>query len=244
MDSHQTPIAPPPPVETYESLATLVEHVMLRPDMSTDDIAEGCRTAVSFGVGAVLVRPCDVEVAVRWLAGTGVIVAATVNHPYGTSTTATKLYEGRELLRLGAKELDFVINSASLRSRQFQHVETELMQIVRSCHEDGAKLKVVLNNRFLATDLKIIATKISKRVEADFLSLDYIEQDVALIQPILKSAAELKCSGPVDHLDQILSVRAAGFSRIGVTSTHALLSEWKARLEALKAARENSSSPS
>jgi deoxyribose-phosphate aldolase len=218
------------PVETYEALADLIDHVMLRPDLSSDDLAEGCRTAQEYAVRAVIVRPCDVELAVRWMAGSGITVGAAVGYPYGYSTTGAKLFEGRDLLRLGARELDFTLNASAMISRQFQHVETELLQIVRSCHESGATIKIVYNSRFLADDLKIIATKIAKRVEADMISIDYRESDVALLKPLLKDVLRLKCAGPVDTLPDALAMRAQGFVRIGCSNPAGVLDEWKKQL--------------
>ena len=227
--------------ETYESVALVLEHVLLRPDLSADDIAEGCRVAREYGVRAVVLRPSDVQLAARWMAGSSVAVSAAVGYPYGYSTTAAKLYEGRDLLRHGAAELDFTLNASTMISRQFQQVETELLQIVRSAQESGAIVKVVLNNRFLANDLKIIATKIAKRVEAAMISIDYREADAALLKPLLKDVLQLKCAGPVDTLDEVLALRQAGFVRIGSTATAAILDEWKARLAAAAAPAANAS---
>jgi deoxyribose-phosphate aldolase len=218
------------PLETYESLASLTDHVMLRPDLSADDLAEGCRIAREYAVRAIIVRPCDVETAVRWMSGSGVSVGGAVGYPYGYSTTGAKLFEGRDLLRLGATELEFTLNASMMISRQFQHVETELLQIVKSCHESGAIAKIVYNSRYLADDLKIIATKISKRVEADMVSIDYRESDVALLKPILKDVLKLKCAGPVDTLADALLMRTHGFARIGCMNPADLLGEWKKHL--------------
>lgn len=219
-----------PPLETYESLAERIEYVMLRPDLSSEDVLEGCRAAREYRIRAVLVRPSDVEAVTRWMQGSGIAVAAAAGYPYGYSTTAAKLYEGRDLLRLGATELDFTLNAGQMVSRQFQHVETELLQIVRSCHESGALAKIVYNNRFLANDLKIIATKIAKRVEADMISLDYRPTDVDLLKPILKGVISLKCAGPVDNLGDALAMRDAGFVRIGSANIKAILEDWKKHL--------------
>ena len=101
--------------------------------------------------------------------GSGVRVASTVGFPHGSSNTAAKLYEGRDLLRRGAKEIDMVINIGKMISRQFQYVETELLQMAKSCQESGALLKVDLFEVSLTEDLKIIATKICKRIEVDFV---------------------------------------------------------------------------
>ena len=241
MDENRTEAAQA--VETYESLAGLIDHVMLRPDLSADELAEGCRIAREYAVRAVIVRPCDVETVARWMAGSGVAVGGAVGYPYGYSTTGAKLFEGRDLLRLGATELDFTLNASTMISRQFQHVETELLQIARSCHESGAILKIVYNSRFLADDLKIIATKISKRVEADMISIDYRESDVALLKPMLKDVLQLKCAGPADNLAEVLSLRTQGFVRVGCTNPGGLLDDWKKHLAGQAAKVEVTATP-
>jgi deoxyribose-phosphate aldolase len=102
------------------------------------------------------------------------------------------------------KELDFVISPAGLMSRSFQHVETELMQIVRSAHEAGATLTAVCNNRIVTNDLKIIATKICKRVEADSIAIQHSEADLEIVKPLLKDLLLLKRSDAVMTLDEAL----------------------------------------
>ena len=97
------------PVETYESLTSLMELTLLAPNLTADDVDEGCRTAREYGIAAVVVRPCDVEMVSRWMAGSAVKVASVAGYPYGISTTGAKLYEGRDLIRLGVRELDFVL---------------------------------------------------------------------------------------------------------------------------------------
>ena len=134
-------IEPQQPVETYESLAKLVDYHLLDPLLTTEQVAEACDVARQYGIRAVVVRPCDAQMTVQAMAGSGVVVASVAGHPEGISTTATKLYEGRELLRAGVKDVEFVLNVPNMVSRSFQHVETELMQISRSCHEDGANLQ-------------------------------------------------------------------------------------------------------
>src|SRR5829696_1499493 len=86
------------PVETYETLAKLVDHILLRPELSEDEVAEGCRLAREYNVCCVVVRPSDVDQVVRWMEGSPVRVASTVGHPFGYSSTGSKLYEGRDLL--------------------------------------------------------------------------------------------------------------------------------------------------
>ena len=122
-------VAPPPP--TYEDLARMLELPLLSPYIPEDEVSDGCRLALDLGVASVVVRPCDVDVAVRILGDTAVRVGSVVGFPLGYSSTATKLYEGRDLLRRGARELSFVVNAPKMLSRQFQYVETEILRDVR-----------------------------------------------------------------------------------------------------------------
>jgi deoxyribose-phosphate aldolase len=218
------------PVETYESLAHLLEYELLRPDLSPDDVAGNCRIARDYRIAAVAVRPCDAEQAVRSMKGSSTAVASTSGYPDGTSTTAAKLYEGRDLLRLGVKEIDFVLNPARMIGRQFQHVEIELQQMAESCHQAGAILKVVMKNPYLADDLKIIGTKICKRIEADILSIEAVTADLDLIRPLLKDVLRLKRATPVSTLEEALEARSAGFARIATSDPIPVLNAWKERL--------------
>src|SRR5712692_4964401 len=153
-----------PSLTRYEDLAKMIDHSLLRPELTEEQVAEGCGIARQYQVASVTVRPCDLDFAVRQMQGSGVAVGGVAGFPHGSSTTATKLYETRDMLRRGAKEIDAVINIAKLRSRQFQHVETELQQIADACREHGAILKVIFENAYLADDLKIIACRICGRV--------------------------------------------------------------------------------
>lgn len=226
----EAPVEAVEPVETYESLAGILELTLLGPSLSADEVHEGCRLAREYGIAAVVVRPCDVEMVTRWMRGTSVKLASIAGYPYGISTTAAKLYEGRDLLRVGIQELDFVLSPAGLMSRQFQHVETELMQIVQSAHGSGATLTAVCNNRIIPNDLKIIATKIAKRVEADAIAVQHSEADLNIVKPLLKDLLRLKRSDAVLTLEEALASRDAGYSRITTPNIVPVLDAWKQRL--------------
>src|SRR5262249_43545584 len=158
-----------PPLTTYEDLAKMIDHSLLRPELTEEQVAEGCRIARQYQVASVTVRPCDVDFALRLTKDSGVAVGSVAGFPHGTSNTAVKLYETRDLLRRGAREVDMVINISKLLSRQFQHVETELQQAAGACHEHGAILKVIFENAYLTDELKIVACRICSRAGADFV---------------------------------------------------------------------------
>jgi deoxyribose-phosphate aldolase len=168
---------------------------------------------------------------------TGVLVGSVVGFPHGSNTTPVKLYETRDLLRRGVKEIDMVINIGKLLSRQFKYLESELFQMVEACHEQGAILKVIFENAFLTDDLKIIACKICKRTGVDFskTSTGFAPsgatiEDLRLMYQHCAPAVRVKAAGGVRDLEKALQVYQVGCDRFGATATAAILDAWKQRL--------------
>jgi deoxyribose-phosphate aldolase len=239
MDEAQEPRAP---LSTYESLARMIDHSLVRPELTEQQVEEGCRVARQYVVASVSVRPSDVDLAVSWLSGSGVAVGSVTGFPHGSSTTASKLYELRDLLRRGAAEIDMVLNIGKLLSRSFQHVETELRQMAGACHESGALLKVIIENAYLTDELKIIACKIATRAGVDFVKTSTgfapggcTIEDLRLMRAHCGPNVRIKAAGGVRTLDKALEVYQAGCDRIGATATASMLEEWKRRLAAAPA---------
>ena len=226
-----------PPLTTYESLAKMIDHSLVRPELTDEQVVAGCELAKRYQVASVSVRPCDVDLAVRLLGGSGVAVGSVAGFPHGSSTTAVKLYEIRDVLRRGAKEVDMVLNISRLLSRQFQYVEMELLQAVEECHKQGALLKVIFENTYLTDELKIIACRISARAEVDFVKTStafaatgYTLEDLKLMRQNTPERIGVKAAGGVRTLEKALEVYEAGCARFGATATGAILDAWKARL--------------
>jgi deoxyribose-phosphate aldolase len=130
-----------------------------------------------------------------------------------------------------------VIAISKLLSREFQHVQMELLQISELCHKEGALLKVILENAYLTDELKIIACRCCERAEVDFVKTStgfadsgYTLADIALMRKNLPEEIGIKAAGGIRTLDQALEVYGAGCTRIGPTSTASILDEMKARL--------------
>jgi deoxyribose-phosphate aldolase len=130
-----------------------------------------------------------------------------------------------------------VIAISALISREFQHVKTELMQMAETCRKEGAILKVILENAYLTDELKIVACRCCARAGVDFVKTStgfapsgYSIEDVKLMRKHLPEEVGVKAAGGLSTLDQALEVRAAGATRIGTSSTAAILDAWKARL--------------
>jgi deoxyribose-phosphate aldolase len=231
--------APAEPRLSYQDIAGMMEHPVLRPELSEEEVRTGCEIARQYAIAAVTVRPSDADLSVEWMKGSGVAVGSVVGYPHGCSTTSVKLYETRDLLRRGITEIDTVINLGKLISRQFQYVEMELQQMAAACHEGGAILKVAFENGYLTGDLKTIACKIVKRAGADYARtstpfgpLPYSLEDIALMKRLLGDRAKIKASGGVRTISDVLELREAGCARIGTIATVAILEDWKAQQKA------------
>lgn len=222
-----------PALETYEDLARMVEYSLTRPELSEEQVNDGLWRARDYRVAAAVVRPSDVDLAIRILDGSGVAVASVAGFPHGSSNTATKLYEGRDLLRRGAKEIGLVANFGKMISRQFQHIETEILQMSESCHQNEAICKVIFENSYLATDLKVILCRICKRCEVDYAETStgfgpagYTLEDLAQMKAILKDRVRMSANG-VGTFEQAMAVYNAGCDRFSTTTPAAILDEWK-----------------
>jgi deoxyribose-phosphate aldolase len=216
----------------------MIDHSLLRPELSEQQVLEGCRIAAEYKVASVTVRPSDVDQAVRSMSDSGVPVGSVAGFPHGSSTTSVKLYEARDLLRRGAREVDMVINIGQLISRNFQFVESELAQMAEACHEGGAILKVIFENAYLSDELKIVACKISTRAGADFVKTSTgfaptgaTLDDLRLMRAHAGPNVQIKAAGGVRTLEKALAVYQAGCSRFGATATVSILEDWKARLK-------------
>jgi deoxyribose-phosphate aldolase len=232
-----------PPLTTYEQVAKMIDHSLVRPELTTVQVVEGLELALRYNVAIVSIRPCDLDLAVRLLDGSTVKPGSVAGFPHGTPNTAVKLYETRDLLRRGAREIDMVINYSRLLSREFEYVQTELLQMAETCHKEGALLKAILENHYLTDELKIVACQCCERAGVDFVKTSTgfaptgaTIEDLKLMRRSLPEDIGVKAAGGIRTLDQVLEVYDLGVSRIGATRTAAILDEWKLRLAALASA--------
>src|SRR5215831_8473694 len=142
----------PASLTTYEAFAALVDHPLVKPELTDEQVVDGLEMAKRYGIVCVSVRPCDIDLAVRTLQGSSVKPGSVSGFPHGSTTTGAKLFETRDLLRRGAREIDMVVPIAKLLSREFQHVQTELSQMSEACHKEGAILKVILETAYLTDE--------------------------------------------------------------------------------------------
>jgi deoxyribose-phosphate aldolase len=233
-----------PPLTTYDSVARLIDHSLLKPQLTTGQVEEGLALAVRYRVASATVRPCDVRLAVGVLQGTGVPAGSVVGFPHGSSTAGNKLAETRELLRQGAREIDMVLAVSRLLSGDFSYVGDEIRRLAEACHGEGAILKVIFENAYLTDELKIAACRLCEEARADFVKTStgfapsgYTVADIKLMRANVSAAVQVKAASGLRTLDQVIEVYELGCTRVGLTVTAAVLDDWQARLEKAPAAR-------
>jgi len=221
---------------TVQDIALMIDHSLLRPELTDADVREGCRIARESSCISVCVKPADVRLSAKELSGSRVRVTTVVGFPHGSSTTQTKLAEAREALAVGAVELDMVLNIGKLRSGEDAYVGDEIRRICELAHASGALVKVILENHYLTVEEKIRGCRLSETAGADFVktSTGFAKggatiEDLKLMRATCGPRVQVKAAGGVRTLDDALSVRLVGTTRFGATQTVAILAEARAR---------------
>ncbi len=221
---------------TLEQLAKVIDHSLLRPELTEQDVISGCELAKQYHVASVCVKPVDVKLAVSLLKGSDVEVGTVIGFPHGNSVTPIKVAEAKQALADGASELDMVINIGAMRSGKFDYVRDEIKAIC-DVAKGKALVKVIFENAYLTDEEKVIACKLSEEAGADFVktSTGFAPSgatlaDVRLMRASVSDKVQVKSAGGVRTLDALLEMIDAGVTRSGATTTAAMLDEFKQRM--------------
>ncbi len=251
---------------TYEQMAKMIDHSLLHPTMTDQDLEEGCRVAAKYGVASVCIKPYAVKRGVELLKGSGVLVGAVIGFPHGNSMTESKRYETELACRDGAAEIDMVINIGKALGGDWAYVERDIKAVCDEAHKHGAKVKVIFENDYLTAggaglssdDFKRKLCQISERAGADWVktSTGYgfvkgpdgkysykgaTEHDLRLMRESCSAKVQVKAAGGVRDLDGLILVRDLGGSRCGATATAAMLDEYRRREAAEKSGQQGGS---
>jgi deoxyribose-phosphate aldolase len=220
---------------TYEQLAKVIDHSLLRPELTESDVMAGCELAKKYHVASVCVKPCHVKLAARLLQGSDVAVGTVIGFPHGSHTTATKVFEAKEAIANGAVELDMVINIGELRSGHADYVKEDIHAVVEAAR-GKALIKVILENAYLTNDEKVLGCQLAEDAGADFVktstgfaSSGASIEDLRLMRASVSSKVQVKAAGGVRTLDALLDVIDTGCTRCGATATAAILDEFQKR---------------
>jgi deoxyribose-phosphate aldolase len=225
---------------TYERVAKTIDHSLLRPELTLDEIREGCAIAARYHVASVCARPADVALCAELLAGTDVAVGTVIGFPHGSNTTATKVFEVSQAIADGATELDMVINIGWLRSGLDEQVEADIRAVVEAA--DGRIVKVILENAYLTKDEIVRGSQAVERAGAHYVKTSTgfapsgaTIEDLQLMRASVSPHVKVKAAGGVRTLDQLIEVMSVGADRSGATKTAEMLDEFVARKAAAEA---------
>jgi deoxyribose-phosphate aldolase len=217
---------------TPAQLAKTIDHSLLRPELTEDDVRKGCELARKYHVASVCVRPCDVRLAAGLLAGSDVAVGTVVGFPHGSSATATKVAEARLAVDDGATELDMVISVGALRSGQAERVRDEIRTVVEAA-EGRALVKVILENAYLTRDQIVQGCRLVEEAGADFVKTSTgfaptgaTVEDIALMRASVGPLVQVKAAHGIRTLPALLAIIDAGATRVGATATAAMLDDF------------------
>jgi len=220
---------------TYEQLAAMIDHSLLRPELTLDEVLAGCDIADRYQVISVCARPADVALCAERLADSSVAVGTVVGFPHGANTTATKVFEAERAMADGAVELDMVLNIGWLRSGELERVESDIRAVVEAAGDD-ALVKVIFENAYLDDAQKVAACKLSEAAGVDyvktstgFAATGATLEDLRLMRASVSPTIKLKAAHGVRTLDQLLAVIEVGVDRIGATRTADILDDYRAR---------------
>jgi deoxyribose-phosphate aldolase len=205
--------------------ARMIEHTLLRPDATRDEITAWCDEARRLGFLCVCVNPSYVPLAVSRLRGSGVKVSTVIGYPFGATLTTVKRFEASEVLRLGATELDVAINLGALKSGDRDTVRADIHGVADICHSAGGRLKVIVDAPLLTQSEKVLACELAVAAGADFVKTSSdagangsAADDVILMRRIVGDRIGVKAAGDIRTLDQFRAILAAGANRIGTGS--------------------------
>jgi deoxyribose-phosphate aldolase len=216
----------PTVVELDAGFAGLIDHTLLKPDASRGEIRKLCEEAARFGFASVCINPSNVPLAAELLRGTKVKVCTVIGFPLGATLSQVKIYEAEEAIKLGAQEIDMVINVGALKSGLDDLVESDIRGVVEAGHRGHAICKVILETSLLNDDEKIRASLASKKAGADFVKTSTgfstggaTAEDVALMRAVVGSEIGVKASGGVRSFDDVKKMVCAGATRIGASAS-------------------------
>ena len=222
---------------TLAELARMFDHSILQPVFSEKDMIEGCMLAREYEVATVCIKPYGVKLAAKLLAGSTVQASTVIGFPHGGHLTDVKVYESEKAMDDGATELDMVVNIGQVLGGEWNFVAHDIQAVVTAAHRRGCKVKVIFENALLKDEHKIELCKICGDVRADWVktSTGYAEsgatiEDLTLMRKHSPAYVQVKAAGGVRTYEKLLEVRAIGVTRVGSTSTKAILEDAKAKL--------------
>ena len=222
------------PKYSKRKIAKTIDHSLLKPEMTRDEVRQGCEIAKKYDVASVCCKPSDVAFCAEILKGTEVEVGTVVGFPHGSSATETKVFETKQAIADGATEIDMVLNIGALKSGLNDFVRSDIAAVVQAAA--GKMVKVILENAYLTDEEKVTACKLCEAAGAHYVktSTGYAPTgatiaDVKLMRASVSPHVKVKSAGGVRTLDALIEMLDAGVERSGATTTSVMLDEYSQR---------------
>jgi deoxyribose-phosphate aldolase len=214
------------------AVARIIDHTILRPEATRDEVRQVCAEAVKFGFASACINAYWVPLADAELRESPVKICTVVGFPLGATSTAAKVAETLKALKDGAEEIDMVINIGALRGGERDAVRSDIQLVVAAAHAHGAIVKVILETALLDDQQKTLACRLSQSAGADFVKTSTgfskagaTVADVALMRRAVGPSMGVKASGGIRTLADLKAMVAAGASRIGASASVRILEE-------------------
>ena len=228
-------------------LAKMIDHSILHPTMTDEDLRRECEVAKKYDVASVCVKPYAVKQAVELLKGSDVLVGCVIGFPAGNSSIEVKVFETETACNDGAVEIDMVINIGKALGGDWDYVEKEIAAVTNACHKNGAIVKVIFETDYVTKEADIVKLcQICTKVGADYVKTStgfgFVKgpdgkyayegatiHNLKLMKESVGPKVKVKAAGGVRSLDGLLAVQEVGCSRCGATATIAILEDAKKR---------------
>ncbi|MEG8945844.1 deoxyribose-phosphate aldolase [Rosettibacter firmus] len=204
----------------------MIDHTLLKPEATPDEIKKLCEEAKTYGFASVCVNPCYVTLCRDLLKNSDVKVCTVVGFPLGATTTEVKRFEAEQALQNGAQEIDMVINVGMLKQKEYQYVFNDINQVVLVTKKHKGICKVIIETALLTDEEKVIACLISKEAKADFVKTSTgfskggaTASDVALMKYVVGSSVGVKASGGIRTAEDARLMIKSGADRIGASAS-------------------------
>lgn len=211
-------------VSVDHSIAQMIDHTILKPDVTKEQIENVCKEAITYGFATVCVNSANIPIVARLLRGTKVKPIAVVGFPLGASLSSAKAYEALEAIKNGAQEIDMVINIGALKSKDYNVVLDDIAKVVSA--SKPYKVKVILETGMLTEDEKVVACALAKSAGAHFVKTSTgfgpggaTVSDIQLMRRIVGNDMEVKASGGIRTKSDATAMKVAGADRIGASAS-------------------------
>ncbi|MFX0016257.1 MAG: deoxyribose-phosphate aldolase [Promethearchaeota archaeon] len=231
-------------MEKAEEIAKMIDHSLLHPTLTDEELIQGCNLAKRLNVASVCIKPYAVKLAVETLNGSDLAVGTVIGFPHGSNKLEVKVFEAKQACQDGAVELDMVVNIGKVLTEDWLYIEKEIQEVLNVTQRYKTILKIIFENDFLSDNHKIQLCKICSRLKVDFVktSTGYgfikgkddkysyqgaTDHDLELMRSNSSPSVQIKAAGRIRTLDDVLRVKKLGVTRIGATATESIITEAK-----------------